>query len=181
MRLFIGADINSRSKELIENRLSNLKSELDNKINWVEKDNWHLTLKFLGESTVKEKDKLIDILKETDFCGENKYLQFSRLDAFPDKDAAKIIYLGLSRGKNILIDLHQNLENKLSKNGFQKDVREYKPHLTLGRNKGKPFKLKKELGQQYLINIYARLESVNLYQSKLKADGPEYIKLFSIK
>ncbi|PTW01709.1 2'-5' RNA ligase [Halanaerobium saccharolyticum] len=181
MRLFIAADINSRSKDLIENKLNYIKTEIKNDIKWTEKDKWHLTLKFIGESSTQEKENLIKVLKNIDFKEKNEYIQFAKFDAFPSPDSARVIYLGLDRGEKELIELQQRLENELIKYGFEKDERDYIPHLTLGRNKGEAFKIKKELLAPNLFNIYARIESITLYQSQLKKSGPEYIELFSIK
>ncbi|MFW6251883.1 MAG: RNA 2',3'-cyclic phosphodiesterase [Halanaerobium sp.] len=181
MRLFIAVDINSRSKKLIKNKVKILKSKIKNDIKWVEEDKWHLTLKFIGESSADEKEKLITALKNIDFKEKNKYVQFSKLAAFPDSDRAKVIYLGIDRGKKLLVDLQQRLEEELLQFGFEKDERNYIPHLTLGRSKREAFKIRSEFRQQYFVNIYARIKSISLYQSKLKAEGPEYIELFSIK
>jgi 2'-5' RNA ligase len=181
MRLFIAADINSRSKNLIEDKLKYIKAEMEAEIKWIEKNKWHLTLKFIGESSEKQKEKLIQALKNINFKEKNSYIQFSSFKAFPNLDAARVIYLGLGRGKNKLIDLQQKLDKELLKFGFEKDDRDYIPHLTLGRNKGEALKVKKELREPNFINIYARIERITLYQSQLKREGSEYIKLFSIK
>ncbi|MFN2340239.1 MAG: RNA 2',3'-cyclic phosphodiesterase [Halanaerobium sp.] len=181
MRLFIGVNINSRSKNLIEKKVELLKSEYNNQFKWIKKDNWHLTLKFIGEVSDTEKEKLINALKNVNFSEKDKYLQFARIDAFPELDAAKVLYLALKKGKKQLIKMHQQVEKELLKFGFESDQRDYIPHLTLARNKNDAFKIKKKFSQKDFINIYAQIESISLYQSQLKSSGPEYIELFSIK
>lgn len=180
MRLFIGVNINSHSKNLIEKKVELLKSEYNNEFKWVKNDNWHLTLKFIGEVTKAEKDKLIKALKNINFSGKNEYIQFAKIDAFPNLDSAKVLYLGLKQGRKILIDLHHKVEQELLKFGFESDQRDYIPHLTLARNKNEAIKIKNKFCQQHFVNIYAQIESISLYKSELKSDGPEYIELFSI-
>jgi 2'-5' RNA ligase len=181
MRLFIAVNINRRSKDLIEKKLNSLKQEYKNQFKWVKKENWHLTLKFIGEASTEEKENLIEGLKNMYFKEKNAYIQFDKVDAFPDLNQAKVIYLALKQGKNILCKLHDRLENELFKYDFESDQRDYIPHLTLGRNNGEAFKIKDEFQQENFLNIYAQIKSISLYKSELKASGPEYIELFSIK
>lgn len=180
MRLFIGVNINSRSKDLIENKQEILKEKYRDDYKWVKKDNWHLTLKFIGEVSTLKKENLIKVLKNIDFKQKNEYIQFDHLGAFPNLNSAKVIYLGLGKGKSILTNLHQNLEKEIVNYNFKKDQRNFIPHLTLARAKSRPLKLKNKFKTKKFVNIYAQIKSISLYQSKLKAEGPEYIELFSI-
>ena len=180
MRLFLAVNINQHSKNLIKKKVEILKKEYNNEIKWVREENWHLTLKFIGEASAAEKASLVRALKKIDFTEQNKYIQFAELAAFPDLKSAKVIYLALKQGKNLLEGLHDKLETELLKYGFNRDQRAYIPHLTLGRCNS-PVKMQKIFQGQYFVNIYARIESISLYQSRLKAAGPEYIELFSIK
>lgn len=180
MRLFIAADINSRSKNLIENKLDLIKTDLESNFKWVNKDQLHLTLKFIGEGSEAEKNMLIKALKNINFKEKNRYINFNKIDAFPDLERAKVLYLAVSEGKEFLKSIHNNLEAELSKFDFAEDDRNYIPHLTLGRSKNRSLKIKSKFRDPGFINIYAQIEAVTLYQSKLKPGGPEYIELFSI-
>ena len=180
MRLFIAVNINQQSKNLIDKKLKLLQQEYNDCFKWVEKQNWHLTLKFIGDVSASEQQKLIQALKEIDFNDKNKYIQFNRINAFPNLDAARTIYLAVNRGNKLLKNIHQNLENKLLEFGFKNDQKNFIPHLTLGRNKNQALKIKDKFRSKNFVNIYAQIKSISLYQSKLKASGPEYIELFSI-
>lgn len=180
MRLFIAVNINQHSKNLIDNKLELLQQEYNDCFKWVEKKNWHLTLKFIGDVSASEQQKLIQALKEINFNDKNKYIQFNRINAFPNLDAARTIYLAVNRGNKLLKNIHQNLENKLLEFGFKNDQKNFIPHLTLGRNKNQALKIKDKFRSKNFVNIYAQIKSISLYQSKLKASGPEYIELFSI-
>ncbi|MFW5736696.1 MAG: RNA 2',3'-cyclic phosphodiesterase [Halanaerobium sp.] len=181
MRLFIGVNINSRSKNLIEKKLEILKNEYNDDFKWVKKENWHLTLKFIGNALDREKQNLIRVLKNIEINCTDKYLQFNKVDAFPSLNKAEVIYLSLAQGRPLLKKLHQKLEEELIKYDFERDKREFIPHLTLGRSKNEALKIKKRFRTDNFINIYGKIESVSLYKSELKASGPEYIELFSIK
>lgn len=182
MRLFIAVNINQRSKNLIEKRVKNLKSEINYELKWIKKENWHLTLKFIGEADSDDKNNIIQVLNKLNFKkAVNNYVQFSGIAAFPNLDELSVLYLPLRKGRDILEGLHDSLEKELAKFGFERDRRKYIPHLTLARNKGELFKLEEKFKKQHYLNIFAKIESISLFESKLKADGPEYIELFSIK
>lgn len=181
MRLFIAADINMRAKNLIAKKQEILKRELKEDLNWVKKENWHLTIKFLGDSTESEKEKLITALKEIDYNLTANYIQFDHLDAFPNQSHPKVLYLAVNKGKNILTDIYNKTENKLLNYGFEADERDFIPHLTIARSKSEYPNLNAKLLDKNFLNIYANIEQITLYESRLKNDGPEYIELFSIK
>jgi len=180
MRLFIAVDINSRSKNLIDKKLDLIKTDLKSHFKWVNKDQWHLTLKFIGESSEVEKNKLIEALKNIEFISKNRYINFNKIDAFPDLERAKVLYLAVDEGEDFLKNLHQNLEAELKKYGFAKSDRNFIPHLTLGRSKNGPLKINDKFRDPNFINIFAEIKAVTLYQSNLKPEGSEYIKLISI-
>lgn len=181
MRLFIAVNINARSKRLIEKKFELLKKEINLDCKWVEKEKWHLTLKFIGDSSAQDKENLIQALKNINLDEQNEYIQFNKVDAFPNPKQAKVIYFAVDKGSDILKSLHHRLEEELLKYDFKSDQREFIPHLTVGRSNNGNLKLKDEFTKKNFVNIYARIKSISLYQSKLKADGPEYIELFSIK
>ena len=181
MRLFIAVNINSRSKKLIEKKVKLLKDKINTELKWTDKEQWHLTLKFIGEASVEQKEDLITALKNINFGERKEYIQFAQLGAFPNLNTAKVIYLAVGQGKRLLEALHERVEAEVFKYGFENDQRDYIPHLTLGRSRSEVLKIKKEFRQKHFINIYAQIESISLYKSELKAEGPEYIELFSIK
>lgn len=181
MRLFIAVNINRRSKSLIGKKFKILKEKINCDCKWVEKEKWHLTLKFIGKASAKDKENLIKVLKNFNFNQQNQYIQFNRIDAFPNSKQAKVIYFAVDEGKDVLKSLHHRLEKELLKYGFKNDQREFIPHLTVGRSNNGNIKLSGDLTKKNFVNIYARIKSISLYESKLKVDGPEYIELFSIK
>jgi 2'-5' RNA ligase len=50
----------------------------------------------------------------------------------------------------------------------------------LGRSKNGPLKINDKFRDPNFINIFAEIKAVTLYQSNLKPEGSEYIKLISI-
>ena len=184
MRLFIAINLSDRNKKLINNKVKLIKNNVNEKVKWVKKENWHMTIKFLGDvnknrlSIIKEK---INEIK--DF---NKfYFQIKSLDAFPNINYPKVIYLGVHQGKNKLIKIHEDIEKKMFELNFEKEKRDFTPHITIGRSKdySNIDKLANSLNefnkQKHFINIYSKVENISLMKSELTQKGPEYEEIFS--
>ncbi|RCW51514.1 MULTISPECIES: RNA 2',3'-cyclic phosphodiesterase [unclassified Halanaerobium] len=186
MRLFIAVDLTERARELIFKKVTKLKKEINENIKWVEKENFHLTVKFLGENDKNKTDAVIKQLQKLDFSCQHNYIQFKKLGAFPELGTFKVLFVSVFQGKNSLIRLNNSIENSMQKIGFKKEKRKFIPHLTLARKKNNrqikklTDKNSKFLDENY-INVFSKLNTVTLYESILKPSGPEYKKIFSKK
>jgi len=182
MRLFIALDISNRSRELITRKVNILKKHLNQGLKWVKKENWHITMKFLGDCTTQKKGEIIESLEKLDLKEEQKYIQLNEIDAFPNLNEANVLYLDVKRGNNYLKNLNQVLEVEMLKLGFEKNRYEFTPHLTLARNKDNAeVDLNSNFLKRNFINIYSKVDKITLYESKLDKDGPEYFELFTKK
>ena len=127
---------------------------------WTKKENLHITLEFLGETTDEE---LLEILKNTKETAE-KHKPFS-------VNFKKIIY-GPPRGVPRMI---WATGEKIKEFNFS-------PHITLARlktwefNKMEPEE-KPEINEE--INLTFEVNSIEVMESDLKRGGPEYIILES--
>ncbi|MCC3143886.1 RNA 2',3'-cyclic phosphodiesterase [Halanaerobium sp. Z-7514] len=182
MRLFIALNISQRSRDLIASKVKLLKKGLNSKLKWIKKENWHLTLKFLGECDEEQKEKIIEKLKEIDISPSQEYIQFNAVNAFPNLKEPRVIFLEVDRGKSFLNETKKIIEKAMAELGFAEDDREFKAHLSLARNKNSAsIDFKDKFLANNFINIYSKLNTISLYQSKLYSAGPEYIELFSKK
>lgn len=185
MRSFIAINIPERSKNLIENKIDLIKNEVNQDLKWVDKENWHLTLKFLGEINQNQ----IDTLKQRLISIKEKFnifpVQFKEIDAFPNLDYPKVFFVKINRGNQKLIQLHQTVEKQMEKEGFEPEDRDYIPHLTVARsrentNMEKLSKKYKKFDQEFFINVFMDAETLSLMKSELYPDGPVYEKIFNI-
>ena len=182
-RLFIGIKITTAKS--FENIYIELKKKLSySNIKWVDPENFHLTLKFLGEVDKSLISRIIKVLdpiagKNPQFCLESKELGFFGRSGNP-----RIIWYGFEQ-EDILLNLQSSIETSLKNLGFAKEKKGYSPHLTLGR-------VKKFVSQENLKESLAELKPANekynvtrfsLVESILRQKGPEYriIKDFCLK
>ncbi|WP_434304864.1 RNA 2',3'-cyclic phosphodiesterase [Clostridium botulinum] len=128
MRVFYAVTFQEETKEkLIEYK--NLVSNNSVKGRFTNKNNFHLTLEFIGEVYEKELSLLTNILYKLQ--NPPKELITSYIGSFKRRDK-DIIWLGIEENKE-LITLQRNLRNLLINNGFKIENRKYKPHITIGR------------------------------------------------
>jgi len=179
IRAFIAIEIDPPHKEKISALISHLKkSNAD--IKWVTENQMHLTLKFLGNIEQENVQKISDVLKTIAAVFSAFNIQFSQIGAFPNHERPRVIWLGIEKGSEALRLLNNKIECELEKIGFQKEKREYKSHLTLGRVKS----LKNISGLSRLINEAEfqfqdeiKIDRLILFQSTLTSKGALYTPL----
>jgi len=188
IRTFIAIDLSEEVKKDIEDLVEEVKKEFNDcvKMKWVEKKNYHITLKFLGSILKSDVKNVIEKMNIC-LCDEKRFLNhFNSLGKFPKNgEYVKVIFMKIEKDEKIK-EIHDRLEAHLNELGFGKE-RFYVPHLTLARvkyvtNKKEFMKKVHEIFERYHdINIKFEVEKVTLYESKLKRNGPEYIKLHEIQ
>lgn len=155
MRVFIAIELDDEIKKYLSEIQTKVKKN-SIKGNFTREANFHLTLRFIGDVDDKGIHSLKRAIDETSKEFQEFELKLGGLGEFPRKDK-KIIWIGLSEGIKELKDLFKRLENNLEKQGFNREERGLKPHITIGREVrvDKPFEdLKNEISiEPKLINV----------------------------
>ncbi|WP_432666141.1 RNA 2',3'-cyclic phosphodiesterase [Wukongibacter baidiensis] len=131
MRTFIAIELEDELKNYIFEKQQILKSNSE-KGNFSRKENFHLTLRFIGESSPTQIEALKKAIDTTSEKITSFGLKLGELGYFPKKNR-KIIWLGIGEGKATLQQLFNELENNLYRDGFKREERGLSPHITLGR------------------------------------------------
>ncbi len=130
LRTFIGVDIGKtiRARAVA---LQEKLAETGTAVKWVEADNIHATLLFLGEVDDRELPSVCRAVAEQ----TQRYSPF-RLSCFPNPRRPRIVWIGVGEGTQELCALHDDLEPPLLDLGcYRREERKYTPHITLGRVK----------------------------------------------
>ncbi|KXZ39240.1 2'-5' RNA ligase [Alkalithermobacter thermoalcaliphilus JW-YL-7 = DSM 7308] len=130
MRVFLAIELN---EEVID-KLSVYQNYIRKhsiKGNFTDKDNFHITIKFIGEIN---EEKLKDIKDAMDTIRWNNpfVLRTEKIGCFPRKDK-KIVWVGVGGETDKLNSLFKEVENVIYRKGFKKEDRPYSPHITIGR------------------------------------------------
>jgi 2'-5' RNA ligase len=176
MRAFIAIDLD----QSIKSELSALVSRLARsraEVRWVKLQGMHLTLKFLGEVSADSEVPRLEKALRAAVQGTEKFeLTLSGTGAFPDLRRPRVLWVGVEPCP-ALDSLQGRVESFLEKEGFLREERPFKPHLTLGRVKGRSgleaalAELRKNETRTFGSMTVSRL---SLFESRLKPDGAEY-------
>lgn len=102
-------------------------------VSWVKRDNLHYTLRFLGETGEDGAKRVEEAAREAAASVRRFGATLGRPGAFPEPRRARVIWLGLDRGREPFAQLARSLERSLSSRGFAPEGRDFSAHLTLGR------------------------------------------------
>lgn len=191
MRTFIAIELSNEIRGGLAQIESHLKySGAD--VKWVEKDNIHLTLKFLGEITEEKSEKIKYILDE--IAKQTKPFELSLkiskegsgtfLGAFPNLNHPRVIWVGLDKGAVESRLIAEKVDDALLKIGFQKESRPFAAHLTIGRVRSPKNKeaLKEKISNlQLKAHSLQLIDAIMLFQSSLTPKGPIYTKIHESK
>ena len=175
-RLFLGIKIQVEEKLL--GVLNEIKISLkDDYIKWVEMNNLHLTLLFLGDTNEEFMPGIVESLKEI----ENKISDFKvllkNIGVFKNIYHPRVIWIGIEPVENIQ-KLKTEIDNVISSIGFNIKAEErFHPHLTIGRTKSikDASKLKSIIDSYKGVQLQeADITNFQLFESKLTPTGPVY-------
>jgi 2'-5' RNA ligase len=105
-------------------------------VKWVDPQNLHLTVKFLGDVSLKETARICQAVQKAAAEVEPFELALGGVGAFPKIERPRTIWIGghcEAGGTDTMSLLHEKIEQRLAKLGFRKDSRRFQAHLTIGR------------------------------------------------
>jgi RNA 2',3'-cyclic 3'-phosphodiesterase len=152
-------------------------------VRWVRPESVHLTLKFLGEIPLVTIDGIGESMEAAVRECSPLTLFTKGLGVFPGIKNPRVLWIGISGDVKPLAEIQANLENNLEKNGFSRENRPFKSHLTLGRFKG-------SIHPENLFDILRSFSDFTsepfeakelvLFKSELKPSGALYTKLQTV-
>ncbi len=125
-RLFFALWPSANQRRQIDSAIESYRAGLTGK--WTVRDNWHVTLVFIGGVLVSDMPALQAAAREVR-CPAIK-LRFELLDYWA---RPKIMCLQVDSVPNQLIELVTSLESAAKSFGFKPDKRGYRPHMTIAR------------------------------------------------
>ncbi len=100
---------------------------------WVEPENLHITLKFLGEVPEQEIYHVCRIAQDVAQHHEPFELVVQGVGAFPHARRPRVLWAGVEQGAEPLRRLQAELEEAYARAGWNPEGRRFQPHVTLGR------------------------------------------------
>jgi 2'-5' RNA ligase len=179
IRTFAAIDIPPFVKDFIGEFIKHIRGRRRG-IKWVNTDNLHITLKFIGEHDEELTQAVESALTPIAAAATPFEITISHMGAFPDRNNPRIIWQKIeTRPPLSLLNLHSSIEAALEPLGIEREKRKFSSHLTIGRIK-QPSDLEGlwAYEQQHPFPpISFEAESFSLYRSVLKPKGAQYTVL----
>lgn len=133
MRAFIGIEFSKEAKD----KIIEIQSVIRNKSvqgRWKYIDNFHLTLKFLGEVSEAQINKIHDNMYSKFVATGNFTLNAGGISYFKGDRSLRVVFLKIfDKGKK-LDSIFKTIEECCIEEGIEKEKRVFSPHITLGQD-----------------------------------------------
>jgi len=155
------------------------------RINWVPEDNFHLTLRFNGDTT---REQLEALYLEMDMVANQIStfnFQISGTGYFVRKGNPRVLFVNIVFPEEMK-KLAEKIETAVVSVGFQENLKPFRPHLTMGRikqleNRTRFYQMMEEQPKVEYQSV--QVSEFILYQSILRPEGPVYkpIKTYPLR
>jgi len=188
MRLFVALDIDDQIRDRITRFLDGVRGFAP-EARWVRPESLHITLKFIGEKSDGDAEKIKRALQTIMVDGSR--MNIHGYGFFPGTRSPRVFWIGVE-GDAKLASLAATVDERLAALNIAKEEHAFNPHLTLARDTSSRASRKtkggeKACGLQLLQVKLAALAAPEfgtmtareffLYQSQLSPGGSRYKKL----
>ncbi|GBC98364.1 RNA 2',3'-cyclic phosphodiesterase [bacterium HR17] len=178
VRSFIALALSDEVRTVLTELLVEL-SRTGAPVKWVEPENLHLTLKFLGEVPEGQITEIVAALGAVARATPAFTFTVRGVGGFPDLRRPRVLWVGVDAPRELL-QLHRMVEAAMERLGFPPEKRAFHPHITLGRVK--TFNglaavltvLQRYAGAMFGVTVARQL---TLFRSDLSREGPTYTPL----
>ena len=189
MRLFVAAEPSEAVRHAASTVSRRLRAALESRrmgagVRWIPEENLHLTVWVLGEVSENRTAAVLDTLRPP-LAVPSFVLHLSGLGAFPPSAAPRVFWMGVTRGRQELARLHDELGARLAPWGFEGEGRPYSAHLTLARVKEPPPSSVRAAMRQLLRDTDAdagscQVEALTVFRSRTSPGGAAYEPLLRV-
>jgi len=164
-RLFVAIDLPENIKGNLESMSFGIPGA-----KWVNPEQIHLTVRFIGEVDGALFHDIKNSLEEINISAFE--LQLKGVGHFPPRGAPRVIWVGLEKSSS-LKRLRKKIDSAMQKAGVKPEGRKFSPHITLARLKNSPVqKIAKFLaGNSLFSQDRFEVHEFKLYSSTLTQKG----------
>lgn len=177
IRTFIAID----PGENIQARLVSLQenfAKVSGDVKWVERDNLHLTLLFLGEVDAREVPDVCRAVQEALALHAAFPMTVEHAGCFGPPRRPRTLWVGIGKGAEQVVAIHDAIETNLLELGcYRREDRPFTPHITLGRVRSdRPLdSLAAALTKHQTWSAGETIvREIRVMSSELTSDGPQY-------
>ena len=179
LRLFVALDLDDDARVMIaawQHRVTQALAA-DRSIRMVDPARMHVTMAFLGEIAEGDVPAIVDALSVS-IETRPFAVEFQGLGVFPPRGAPRVLWLGVGRGENEIVQLQREVVARLERLSVTLEPRPFHPHLTMARwRTSRPAARERVLSAGARAVARVNVGHVTLYQSRLSPAGAAYAAL----
>ena len=181
-RIFCAVELPQEVRAQLQDHIANLRKEIpDVAASWSRVENIHLTLKFFGNVAVDQVASISGAITRavTEFSAFE--INVGDVGVFPKASRAQVLWIGVNDPSGKLTALHKRLEGECAAEGFEKENRAFRPHLTIAR-------IRRPDGARRLADAHLQMafepvsvavKEVVVFRSELSSKGSTYTAISS--
>jgi 2'-5' RNA ligase len=173
LRLFIGIALDEAARAAIERALQTATREAPAGMRFLQPENWHFTLQFLGSVPEGDVGAVRAACRDAAAQIAPFDVELDRLGAFKSPRRARVVWIGLARGAEPMTALYEALLAHTEPLGFAREARPFAAHLTLARLK-QPADVTRLLASTRMPALRMRVVHLTLFRSHLSPKGARY-------
>jgi 2'-5' RNA ligase len=147
------------------------------RVTWVPAERMHVTLAFIG-SVDRTRAASVTARLAPPLPAAGFDLTIAGLGAFPGKGPPRVLWAGVTAGREQLADLEREISGRLAELQVPDEGRPYHPHLTLARVRDPAgLRVRALLDDGVAITTLGttRVEAITLFESRLSPKGATYV------
>ena len=180
MRLFVGIELDAAAVAAAGALAAELRTRAERlaphaRLTWIPPQRMHLTVRFIGEANADEAQSIRGVL-QAPLALPPFALTIRGTGTFPARGAPRVIWAGLTEGRDVLLAVERVVTARLQAAGIPPEARPYSPHLTIARVRDASGLRAGPLldGLVEAVVGTTRVEAITLFESQLSPKGPTY-------
>lgn len=179
-RTFCAIELPDQVRERLRDHVRRLREAVpDVNASWSRPENVHLTLKFFGNVRKEKLPRISEAAERLVKDVSSFQIRIGGLGVFPKPSRAQVLWIGIEDPSGQLATLQRRFEEECAREGFAKEDRAYRPHLTIARIR-RP-EGARELAETHLQTKFEPIEltvrEIVLFRSELSPKGSRYTAL----
>jgi len=176
-RLFVAVAIPAGTADAVEAAIGTWREAFP-RARWVPRENWHVTLAFLGSTSPRLVPWVLEQLAEVAERTPVFETRVRGLGAFPSTDRARVLWVGLEDDPGSIHGLATAVRRALARE-FPPEARPFSAHLTVARS-DPAVALPSAFAQTPLESDRFEVEALALMRSRTRRTAPIYERVATL-
>lgn len=176
-RIFCAVELPDQVRARLSDHIQRLRQDVpDVAASWSCVENIHLTLKFFGNVALDRVETIFAAASRTTKELSSFQIEVGNTGVFPRPSRPQVLWIGVDDPAGKLLALQQRFENECGAEGFVKEDRAFRPHLTIAR-------IRKPEGARCLSDTHLKMQFESIpvtltemivFRSELSSKGSQY-------